>query len=80
MDTRLPQPSGIALRRFMLPHPHIHCRHSHNRLVSREDQGCRQIVCNSGCHFSHKIRRCGAHNHQISLAAQLDMTHFSFVL
>ena len=76
----LPQPCDVALGGIMLPHPHIHGRHSHHRLVSRQNQRGRQIIGNARCHLGQQIRRCGADHHQISLPAQLDMAHLGFVL
>ena len=70
----------IALGRLVLPHPHIHGGHGHHRLVGGEDQRGGKIIGNPARHLGKQIGGRRAHHHQISLAAQLDMTHLGLVL
>ena len=79
-DTCRSQQRDIALRRLVLPHPHIHGRHGDHRLVGGKDQRRRQIIGNPARHLGEQIGRRRAHHHQIGLAAQLDMAHLGLVL
>ena len=79
-DARLPQPVSIALGRVVFPHLHIHRRNGQHRLVGSEDQRSRQIVGNARRHFRQHIGGGGAYDHQVGLAAELDMAHLDLVL
>ena len=70
----------IARGRLVLPHFHIHGGHGHDRLIGGEQHGCGQIVGNARSHFRQHIGRGRAHDDQIGIARQLDMTDFSLVL
>ena len=80
VDAGLPQPADVALRRFVLPHAHVHSGHGHHRLVGRKDQRGRKIVGNAGRHLGEHVGSGRADDDQVGLAAQLDVAHLGLVL
>ena len=79
-DARLAQPVGIALGRLVFPHLHVHRGNGKHGLVGREDQRGGEIVGDPGGHLGQQIGRRRAHDHEIGLAAELDMPHLDLVL
>ena len=75
LDAVAAQERKVALRRRVVPHPHIHRRRDQHLLVGRHQQGRGQIIRMSARHLRHQIRRGGRHHHQIGIARQLDMAH-----
>ena len=58
----------IPLRRWVIPHPHIHGRNRQHRLIRSEQYRRRQIVGNSRRHLGKNIRSRRADNNQVGLA------------
>ncbi len=74
------KPVHVTLGGFVLPHAHIHGRHTKHRLVRRQNQRGAKIISNAGRHLGHQVCCGGANHHKIRLAAKLDMANLSFVL
>ncbi len=79
-DAVLPEPRDVAPGRRMLPHPHVHRRRGEHPFVGGEKEGGREVVGDPRRHLGEEIGGRWTDDHQIGLAAQLDMPHLDFVL
>ena len=79
MDAVAGQHRQIALRRRVLPHPHVHRGRDQHGLVRRHKQGGGEVIRMPPRHLRHQIGGGGRDDQQIGGAGKLDMPHLRLV-